>query len=208
MTGVAEAKAYEVAHLDDLARIPVEEGLEWRPIRRRFGIESFGTNAYTSAHEGGWVVEEHKESSGHEELYIVISGHAKFTLGGEDVDAPVGTVVFLPEGDVQRKAVSEESGTTVLALGGWPEKPFAPSAWEWFFEAYAQEPGQAVETMEDGLERFRGKPQEAVMLYHLACIESLAGRTEEAREHIAQAIELNPDLRERAETDDDIKELV
>lgn len=204
---MAEARPYEVAHVDDLERIPVEEGLEWRPIARRFGIESFGTNAYTSAHVGGWVVEEHQETSGHEELYVVVAGRATFTLGGEEVDAPAGTVVFLPEGSVLRKAVSEEAGTTVLALGGWPDQPFTPSAWEWFFEAYQQEPQQAIDTMEDGLERFRGKPQEAVMLYHLACIESRAGRTEEARGHIAQALELNPDLRERAEADDDIKEL-
>ena len=70
---------FEVANVEHLARIPVEEGLEWRPIRRRFGIESFGTNAYTSSRVGGWVVEEHQESSGHEELYVVLSGRARFT---------------------------------------------------------------------------------------------------------------------------------
>ena len=58
--------AYEVLSLDDLDRIPVDEGLEWRPIRRRLGIHSFGTNAYASERVGGWVVEEHVEGSGHE----------------------------------------------------------------------------------------------------------------------------------------------
>ena len=200
--------AYEVVHLDELARIPVDEGLEWRPIRRRLGIQSFGTNAYTSSRVGGWVVEEHRESSGHQELYVVVSGRARFTLDGEELDAPAGTVVFLPDGDVLRKAVSEEEGTTVLALGGWPDQSFEPSAWEWWFEAYGQEPEQGVATMRDALERFRGKPQEAVALYHLACLEARAGRPDEAREHLREALELNPELRGRAEEDDDVKGLL
>ena len=201
-------KPYDVVHLDELARIPVEEGLEWRPLRRRLGIESFGTNAYTSSHVGGHVVEEHKETSGHQELYVVVSGRARFTLDGDELDAPPGTVVFIPDADVLRKAVSEEEGTTVLALGGWPDRPFEPSAWEWFFEAYGQAPEQGVATMEDGLERFRGKPQEPIILYHLACMEARAGRTEAARVHIARAVELNPELRARATTDEDVRELV
>ena len=114
--------AYEVLSLDDLDRIPVDEGLEWRPIRRRLGIRSFGTNGYTSERVGGWVVEEHVEGSGHEELYVVVSGRARFTLDGEELDAPAGTIVFLPENDVTRKAVAEEEGTTVLAFGGWPDR--------------------------------------------------------------------------------------
>jgi hypothetical protein len=37
---------YEIAHVDELERLPVDEdGLVWRPIRRRFGITAFGTNA-------------------------------------------------------------------------------------------------------------------------------------------------------------------
>ena len=197
-------KPYEVTRIDELARIPVGEGLEWRPLRRRLGIQSFGTNVYTSSHVGGWVVEEHKESSGHQELYVVLAGRARFTLDGEEVDAPAGTLVFLPDGDVLRKAVSEEEGTTVLALGGWPDKPFEPSAWEWFFEAYGQEPEEGVATMQDAVERFRGQPQEATMLYHLACMESRAGSPEDARRHLERALELDPGLRERAETDEDL----
>jgi mannose-6-phosphate isomerase-like protein (cupin superfamily) len=201
-------RPYEVVKVDELPRIPVDEGLEWRPVRRRLGIQSFGTNAYTSSHVGGVVVEEHKETSGHQEVYVVVSGHARFTLDGEEFDAPAGTVVFIPDGDVLRRAVSAEEGTTVFTLGGWADKAFEPSAWEWFFEAYGQAPEDGVLTMQDGLERFRGKPQEAVILYHLACMESRAGRAEEARGHIARALELNPNLRPRAETDDDVRDLL
>ena len=60
---------YELRHLDDLERLPVDdEGLVWRPVRRRFGISAFGTNAYTAEKAGDRVVEEHHEQDGHEEL--------------------------------------------------------------------------------------------------------------------------------------------
>jgi mannose-6-phosphate isomerase-like protein (cupin superfamily) len=76
---------YQVAHLDDLDRLPVEHGLEWRFIRRRFGIRAFGVNAYTAEKPGDWVVEEHTETQyQHEELYVVVRGRARFTLDGEE----------------------------------------------------------------------------------------------------------------------------
>jgi hypothetical protein len=199
---------YDSAHVDDLARIPVMEGLEWRPVRRRFGISAFGTNAYTSANVGDWVVEEHTEGSGHEELYLVLAGRARFTLDGEDVDAPAGTIVFIPDGDVTRKAVSEEDGTTVLAVGGWPDTAFEPSAWEWYFEANAQPLEEGIATIEDGLRRFpAGGREEASLLFNLACIEARNGRVEDARRHLDRALELRPTLREAAETDPDLEAL-
>jgi mannose-6-phosphate isomerase-like protein (cupin superfamily) len=198
-------KPYEVVHVDELARIPVEEGLLWRPLRRRFGIRAFGTNAYTSERVGGHVVEEHKEGSGHEELYLVLRGRARFTLDGEAVEAPAGTIVFLPEGDVLRVAIAEEEGTLVLAVGGWPDKPFEPSAWEWFFEAYSQSPEEGVRTIEDGL---RERPDHPALLYHLACLEARAGRRDDAIAHLRRAIELRPELEDQARGDDDVKELL
>jgi hypothetical protein len=194
--------AYEVLSLDDLDRFPVAEGLEWRPIRRRLGIRAFGTNAYTSSHVGGWVVEEHAEGSGHEEMYLVVSGRARFTLDGEELDAPAGTIVFLPEHDVRRKAVAEEEGTTVLAVGGWPDKPFAPSAWEWYFEAYGREPERGVEIMNEAIKELGERPP---LLYHLACQEARAGRRDEARVHLRRAIELDSALADQARGDEDLE---
>ena len=196
-------RPYEIAHVDELDAIPVDdEGLTWRPIRRRFGIRAFGTNAYTSERAGGWVVEEHTERSGHEELYLVLRGRARFTLDGEEVDAPAGTVVFLPDGDVNRVAVAEEEGTTVLAVGGWPDRPFEPSAWEWFFEAYAQPPEEGIATIESGLAE---KGEHPWLLYHLACLEARAGRLDDARAHLQRAIELRPEIEDRAREDDDLE---
>jgi mannose-6-phosphate isomerase-like protein (cupin superfamily) len=198
-------RGYETAHLDDLDRIELVEmhGCEWRPIRRRFGIESFGTNAYTAAKPGDWIVEEHTESRlQHQELYFVVRGRARFTLDGEDLDAPAGTIVFIEDPSVKRVAVAEEEGTTVLAVGARPGEPFTPSAWEWWFEAYAKSPEEGVEIMRDGVRRLG---DQAGLYYHLACMEARAGRKDDARTDLERAIELRPELREQAREDPDLE---
>jgi tetratricopeptide (TPR) repeat protein len=197
---------YEVAHVDELDRLPVDKGLEWRPIRRHFGIRAFGVNAYTAEKPGDCVVEEHTETAnGHEELYVVLRGRARFTLDGEEIDAPAGTLVFLGDPAVKRVAIEEDEGTVVLALGGKPGEAFTPSGWEWAFVAATQEPEAAVQTLREGIEILG---ESAPGLYHLARHEARAGLTDDARAHLATALELEPSYREYAETDDDLKEIL
>jgi quercetin dioxygenase-like cupin family protein len=197
---------FEVARLDELERLPVDdEGLVWRPVRRRFGIRAFGTNAYTAERSGQRVVEEHTErTNGHEEVYLVVSGRARFTLDGTDVDAPAGTIVHLPDPDVRRGAVATEDGTTVLAIGAKPGVPFEPSGWEAAFAAYG------YRRLGD-VERGRALLQEAVDRdpsawqghYHLACFAALDGDREAALEHLAHAVELDRQAARWAADDDD-----
>ena len=192
---------FQVTRVDELAKVPVAHGLEWRPIRRRLGIRAYGINAYTAANPGDWVVEEHTESIGHEETYIVLSGRATFTVDGEQIDAPAGTIIFISDTTLQRMARSEQEGTTVLAVGGWPDKAFEPSSWEWFFEAYAQAPAEGLATMQDAVEQLGERPE---LLYHLACMEAKLGRLDDARGHLDRAIELRPELAQTAAEDDDL----
>jgi hypothetical protein len=197
--------SYQVAHLDELDRIPVDQGLEWRPIRRRFGIGAFGVNAYTAEKLGDWIVEEHTEERlGHEELYVVVRGRARFTLDGNELDAPSGTLVFISDPSVKRVAVAEEDGTTVLAVGAKPGEAFSPSAWEWYFQAYEQPVEEGIATMESGI---RDDGERGPLYYHLACLEARAGRKDDARAHLARAIELDPTLADYAAKDDDLKEV-
>jgi hypothetical protein len=196
---------YQVARVDELDRIPVMEGLEWRPIRRRLGIQGFGVNAYTSEKVGDWVVEKHTEEQlGHEELYIVVKGTATFTLDEETFEAPAGTLVFISDPKVKRKAVADEEGTTVLAVGAKRGEAFTPSAWEWYFQAYSEPLDQGIETMRQGIEV---EGERGPLYYHLACLEAKAGRLDDARAHLARAIELDPRLEELAARDDDLKEV-
>jgi hypothetical protein len=123
---------YQVAKIDDVPE-PDHEGERdetlWRPLRIHFGISSFGVNAYTQP-KAGTVIGEHDESdTRHEELYYVARGQATFTVGGEDVDAPEGTFVYVPDPDAVRSAVAR-AGTTVLCFGGAPGEAFSVSEWE------------------------------------------------------------------------------
>jgi mannose-6-phosphate isomerase-like protein (cupin superfamily) len=196
---------YEVAHIDELEAFPVDdEGLTWRPIRRRFGIAAFGTNAYTSDRAGQRVVEEHAEADNHEELYVVIAGRATFTLDGEEIDAPAGTLVFCRPG-ARRGAVAQEPGTTVLAIGGKPGAAFEPSAWEEIFAGvgYAKlgELEQARATLRAAIEQ---RPDAWQGPFNWACVEALHGDRVVALEQLERAAALAPEkVAESAAADSD-----
>ena len=195
--------AYEVVHLDELERLPVDdEGLLWRPLRRRIGLEAFGSNAWTGAKAGDRVVEEHKEEDGHEELYFVASGRATFTLGDEEIDAPPGTVIFAPPG-TKRGAIAAEPETTVVVFGAKPGVPHEISEWEDTFAAYAYlklgDEEQGRKAIESALERNTWRSH-----YHAACFESLTGNPDQALEHLLQAVELDAKAREWAQDDRDL----
>ncbi len=195
------------AHLDEIAPVAGVEGLAILPIRIRFGIQSFGVNAY-SAPAGGRVIEEHDELTAgagrHEELYFVAEGHADFTLDGEDLPAPAGTFVFVSDPKVRRGAVAGGERTTVLVVGGVPGRPFQASPWEAWLEASpileAGAPDRAVEILERALAMYPGNPN---VLYNLACVESRAGRRDAALTHLAEAVERDPRTREWAQNDSD-----
>jgi hypothetical protein len=98
--------------LDEVERIRVGE-FTWLPLRRALGATAFGVGAFEGAEPGDIVVEPHDETSGgaagHEEVYIVVSGRARFTGGGEELDAPAGTLTLVPPG-VHRVALAEQPG--------------------------------------------------------------------------------------------------
>ena len=137
------------------------------------------------------MVEEHTEESlGHEEIYIVIAGHATFTLDGEEVDAPTGTIVHLPDPPVKRTAVALEPGTTVLAVGGKRGEAFTPSGWEVSFRADHLPPDEAVQLVEEWVD---GHPDDPAAFYNLACFRMRAGDRDGALEAFGRAFELDPD---------------
>ena len=128
---MSEDARYRVARVEQIPPLASDlvEG-EWRPVRYHFGITAFGCNAYVARDAGELIVEEHAEGDeGHEELYVVLTGAARFALDGEEQDAGAGTLVYC-ERPVVRKAIAVEPGTTVLAIGGFPGRAFEVSRWE------------------------------------------------------------------------------
>jgi tetratricopeptide (TPR) repeat protein len=195
-----------VARLDELEVLHVA-GVNWRPVRRALGITGFGINAYTAEH-GEPLIEEHDETGGgaggHEELYLVISGHARFVVDGEEIDAPAGTLVFVPETPSQRAATAVADGTTAVVIGGVSDT-ITPSLWEHYFAALpAAEAGDPQRAYEIAAAALAEYPDHPSLHYNLACFASLAGDTERAVEHLARAVEADPRAREWAARDSDL----
>jgi mannose-6-phosphate isomerase-like protein (cupin superfamily) len=187
---------------EDEGRIRVE-------VRRELGIRAFGTNAYRSV-EGGKLIGEHDEAgfrignSDQEELYVVVEGKATFDVDGEKIEAPAGTAVLVrPES--KRSAVAEETGTTVLAIGGTPGEAYVvlPEQFREAFEAYNNKDYEKSIEIYQGI-LASGFPNEAGIIYNIACNEALLGRTDNAIEHLKSAIQADGRVVELARTDTDM----
>ena len=190
--------------LDDVEGVPVFGTLVWKPIRKTLGVTAFGINAYTAANAGDEVVEEHTETQlGHEEIYAVISGHATFTVDGEEVDAPAGTLVYLDKPEERRHAIAKEPNTTVLAIGGVPGKHDV-SAWEYFFPALPAMNSGDWDTARSILEEALAEKDHPALHYNLACVEARAGNPERALEELERSA---PHHRERAPEDPDFESI-
>jgi len=180
-------------------------------LRRTLDIGAFGASATYQAKTGEDVVGEHDElgpgADKHEELYVVVQGSATFTLDGEEVDAPQGTVVFVQPA-ATRKAVATSDDTIVLAVGGRRGEAYrVPPGGELFdfFEHYnAQDYEGALAACHVALEKFPGN---ALILYNIACMQSMLGRGDEALETLGGAVEKWPKFKENAKGDDDFTSL-
>jgi tetratricopeptide (TPR) repeat protein len=192
------------AHIDDLDRIEMPDGFVWRPVRKHFGIRAFGANAYTPGAKGR-VIEEHTERIlEHEEIYLVLRGRVRFTVGDEEHELGPGQLIFLRDPSLRRGAVAVSDDAAVLAIGGKPGEAHEISAWEYTFAASpdlrAGRYDEARRLLREGLEAKPGSPS---ILYDLACVETLAGETDTALELLNEAIAKNESFREYAQKDED-----
>jgi tetratricopeptide (TPR) repeat protein len=202
------SERFKVATLEEM-EIPTGQSQRWATVRLHLGIEAFGVNAWTANEAGKDVIGEHDETGGegHQELYVVLSGRATFTVDGQEFDAPPGTLVFVRDPAAKRKAVAAEPETTVLAVGAKAGEAFTPSQWERSAPAFAyfatEEYDKAYEVLAAVHEEY---PDDAGVLYNLACAESRLGRTKDALAHLEQSVTTTGAERFRAaaQTDPDL----
>ena len=185
-------------------RMPVNGGeFVWRPVRRRFGISAFGSNAYSAEKAGQRVIEEHFERDGHEEMYVVLRGRATFTLGDDELDAPA-------------RARSSSCGPARAAARSPPRttRSCSPSARSRASSSSRRRgrtssprtrtPSRAT------LERGRELVQEAIErspdawqgYYNAACIEARFGDPDAAIAHLKRSVELDAEATKKAAAGD------
>jgi mannose-6-phosphate isomerase-like protein (cupin superfamily) len=198
---------FKTATLSEM-EISTAQALRWATIRAHLAINAFGVNAWTADEAGKEVISEHNEvdnnGNEHEELYVVLRGRATFTVDGDDLDASPGTFVFVRDPAARRKAVASEPETTVLAIGAKPGEVFKPSEWERSAPAFEFFATKEYDKAHDVLAEVHAEyPDDAVVLYNLACAESMLGRTNDAFLHLEQSIAGQERFREAAKTDPD-----
>jgi hypothetical protein len=197
-------EGYAVSSLGEL-----RDARGWSPIRRKLGVRSFGVNAWRSD-AGDRLIPDHDEvPSGHEELYVILAGEARFTIGQEeDVPAPAGSVVLVRDPALRRGAEALTDGTVVLAVGARPGDAYQPRAWEMNSDLLPLWEQEAYEDARDLLlsERDRYEDPET-LLYNLACAEAQLGDGESALRHLEEAVGRRPDLVGLAREDSDFDDI-
>jgi hypothetical protein len=179
--------------------IDLPAGLRWHPIRPLLGVRAIGVSAFSAREAGETVVEPHDETSdgrGHEELYVVMTGAARFTLDGEEIEAKPGTLVLVRPG-THREAVATDPDTLVIAVGGPPT--FEPAGSEWLELArphFESDPERAAALLDRGT---REIPSSAAIPFGRALLAAAHGRDGESLEQLRVAIRREPRLRTEAE---------
>jgi tetratricopeptide (TPR) repeat protein len=197
-------QAYQTARIGDLERA---DG--WGPIRAALDVRAFGINSWTAHAAGGTLIPAHDEApSGHEELFLVTAGHARFTVGEDELDAPAGEIVFVRDPAVARSAVAVEADTTVVSVGATAGRAFQPRSWEINRDVIALlDAGRHAEAREQLLEALDRYEDRESVLYNLACAEAQLGQADAAFRHLDEAFRLRPAFAEHAGDDPDLEPL-
>ena len=196
------------ANISDLA-FGLAGGQRWAMVRTHFGITAFGVNAYVADEAGSEVIGEHDElgerSGNHEELYFV-SQWTRDVHGQRGRDRRAfGHLRLRPRPCCQaqrsRKGSRDDGayrrrkarrGVLALPVGAKRVRrsPTSPRA-----STTRRSKSWSGSIGED--------PEDAGVLYNLACAESMSGKGDQAVEHLGRAVELDTSFGELAEKDSD-----
>lgn len=109
-------------HAIDLTAVPVgpTEYGRWAALNGPLGLDAYGVNVLEAGPDEG-VVSSHDESeTAQQELYVVVAGRARITVGDESIDAGPGTAVGVGDPALTRSYEALEPGTRVLCIGAQP----------------------------------------------------------------------------------------
>jgi len=179
-------QTYAIARLDDIDPLP-DGRYHYRPVRHHLGIQGFGATAWVGAAPGDPIINEYDEDS----------------EPAEELFATSGTLVFTAQG-TRRTAVAAEPATTILVIDGTPGKAYDASGWElWAPLRPLYDKGEHVELSARLEDLIAANPQYPMLVYNLACSESLSGRTADAIDHLRRAVGASEKLCADARKDSD-----
>jgi hypothetical protein len=204
-----EGRGWTAVGIDDVEAVPWRgTELVWRPVRAALGARVVGISAYTAEVAGQEVVEDHVEDAdgrGHEEIYLVVRGSARFVLDGEPLDAPAGTFVRVAS-HVRRSAVAVDVPAAVMVVGGDPD--YEPAASEWIERArpwFREDPARARALLD---ELAVVQPDSAAAPLGEALCAAARGDLADARTHLAEAVRRSPAARGYAQSEPTLRPLL
>lgn len=123
MDAITVKNVEEIAPYSGPHAIP---GIRFRAAAHALGVSSWGMNVLELDPRCEGHPEHNHASDGHEEVYFVLRGAVVLRAGDEERTLRQGDFAHVP-GALDRKLVTMGEGATILALGGTPGQPYAPS---------------------------------------------------------------------------------
>jgi mannose-6-phosphate isomerase-like protein (cupin superfamily) len=117
-----------LVHLADVPEHAIADG-RWQPLNATLEIRNFGINAVALDPGDDADIDHDERDSGHQEVYVVVSGRAAFRLGDEQVEAGPGDVVAVPDPAERRDYRALEPGTRIVCIGAGPSPDDDYGAW-------------------------------------------------------------------------------
>jgi uncharacterized cupin superfamily protein len=108
-----------VLKLPDVTATQTEAG-RWQALNGPLGVTTFGVNAVIMEPGEAADIEHDEAESGHQEVYVVVTGRAAFRLGDGEVEAGPGDVVAVADPSETRSYRALEPGTRIVCFGAGP----------------------------------------------------------------------------------------
>ena len=115
---IAEIEPYTGEHA-----IP---GIRFRYAGKALEVSAWGMNVIEIDPNNAGYPEHDHAADGQEEVYVVLEGSAQVEVGDTATTVSKGDLVRVGP-SARRKFVTRDEGITLLAIGGTPGKPYAPS---------------------------------------------------------------------------------
>jgi uncharacterized cupin superfamily protein len=107
---------------------PTEFG-RWQQLNGPLCVEAFGVNAIVCEPGEAFDIEHDEADTGHQEVYVVVSGRAEFAIGDQRIEAAPGTVVSAPDPSQTRSYRALAADTRIVCIGAPVVAQGAYGAW-------------------------------------------------------------------------------